>query len=306
MEISIIVPVYNASKTIKRSIDSILTQSYRDFELILVDDGSTDNSLEICRSYSDNRMIIISMENHGVSHARNVGMRHAKGRYITFCDADDYYSPDRLEESVSAARTTKADIVICGHYTVDPDGITVECNEDSGFIDKNSVVKSMMFNDNIGGFCWNKLFKADVIRNAAFPTDLTHLEDTYFFFSVLREARSMYYLAKPLYYYSNDSGSSATQDMRKLISSDNRSRFTIGYSKILNDFSPPRLIQEYLVIMLFRTSLGLRRRYKKEDGKNLEFLRSLDQDLKDNYRFFFRSRDFGAIEKFKSLVKWIL
>ncbi|WP_217270423.1 glycosyltransferase family 2 protein, partial [Lactobacillus helveticus] len=116
-KVSIIVPVYKAENSIRKCIDSILTQTYREIELILVDDGSPDRSGQICDKYqSDTRVKVIHTLNKGVSHARNIGLDHATGDYITFCDSDDFYEPFFIENMVQTALRYNSDITICGYY----------------------------------------------------------------------------------------------------------------------------------------------------------------------------------------------
>lgn len=112
MKYSVIVPIYNREKSIKKCVDSILRQSEKDFELILVDDGSTDNSLKICKDFekTDNRIIVIHKENGGVSSARNAGIDVARGKYVVFVDSDDYVDNNYLE----ILSSKDADLVISG------------------------------------------------------------------------------------------------------------------------------------------------------------------------------------------------
>ena len=140
--ISIIIPVYNSERYIHRCIDSILRQTYQDYELILVDDGSTDRSGEICKSYAneDNRIIVIYQKNAGVSSARNAGLAIAKGKYITFCDSDDELLPDYL--AVMINEPEEAELVIAGYRYIDENGKEIiceicnksECNEDNPIV----------------------------------------------------------------------------------------------------------------------------------------------------------------------------
>lgn len=101
--ITIIVPCFNAQNTIKETIESVLKQTYKNYELLIINDGSTDNSVEVCSSYahSDNRISIISINNHGVSVARNTGIQHAQGEYIAFLDSDDLWQPNKLEQQIN-------------------------------------------------------------------------------------------------------------------------------------------------------------------------------------------------------------
>lgn len=111
--VSVIMPVYNAHLYVAKAIESVLQQTYQDFELILVDDGATDGSGEICEKYAaqDDRIVLIHEENSGICKARNTGLKHAQGTYIAFCDHDDLYMPQYLEKAVSSAIKENADLV---------------------------------------------------------------------------------------------------------------------------------------------------------------------------------------------------
>ena len=117
--ISIIVPIYNAEKYLEECLESIRSQTFTDFEAILINDGSTDKSLEICKTYKthDNRFHIIDNANHGVCYTRNLGLREAKGEFIAFIDADDKYDCDFLECLFYEITNKKADIAVCDFYS---------------------------------------------------------------------------------------------------------------------------------------------------------------------------------------------
>ena len=124
--VSIIVPVYNAEKTLRRCVDSILNQEYEDFELLLVDDGSSDASREICDGYAaaDRRVAVIHKENSGVSDARNKGIDMAEGKYLQFVDSDDWIARDATKQFVRAAARDEADMVIADFYRTVGDRIS--------------------------------------------------------------------------------------------------------------------------------------------------------------------------------------
>lgn len=130
-KISVIVPVYNTGEILRNTIDSILQQTFRNFELILVDDGSTDVSKKICDEYKkkDSRIIVVHQTNRGICAARNIGIGMAKGEYITFCDHDDLYAPNKLQRQYEIAFETGADVVNVGYIT--------KC--DNGKIKENSI-----------------------------------------------------------------------------------------------------------------------------------------------------------------------
>ena len=162
-ELSIIVPVYKVEKYLFRCLDSILKQTFREFELIIIDDGSPDQSGLIADRYakSDKRIRIIHQENKGVSEARNVGIKYAKGTYIGFVDPDDYIEPDMYSTMLQEMKLHKADLTICGYrYVNDLEGYRyVDFSKIPTLMNKTVFFK-YLFNTprTIGGAVWNKLF----------------------------------------------------------------------------------------------------------------------------------------------------
>lgn len=210
---SLIVPVYNAEQLLSKCVDSILAQCFSDFELILVNDGSRDNSLEICNHYSelDERVIVINQENGGVSSARNHGIKLAKGDYICFVDADDHVSPSYLEQLVRPAlQNDKIDLVLQGRtkcesgkqtkIAPDRDGVYF-LSEDSGFFKDVSLFR----------FCavYSKLFKRDIIQKhgIAFSKSLNHGEDFDFLANYLLYCDGVQVSTCANYYYMINDGS---------------------------------------------------------------------------------------------------
>ena len=120
-KVSVVVPVYNSEKFLEYCIQSILNQTYTNIELILVNDGSTDNSLNICAKYKleDDRVVVINQKNMGVSVARNNGIIHATGEYLQFVDSDDFVDINMTEKLIYAAKENKASMVICGYRSID-------------------------------------------------------------------------------------------------------------------------------------------------------------------------------------------
>jgi glycosyltransferase involved in cell wall biosynthesis len=163
-EVSIIVPVYNSEKFIYRCIDSILAQTFTNFECIFNDDGSTDKSSAICENYSksDNRFIVIHQENSGVSATRNKGLEIARGKYICFVDSDDYVKNNMLEKLVSAMNSSQADVVCCGY--IENNKVCIPSGED--FILSNTrtiqIIHYLEMRQAFG-FVWNKLFRRTIL-----------------------------------------------------------------------------------------------------------------------------------------------
>ena len=204
--ISIIIPIYNAEQYLHRCIDSILAQSYTDFELLLIDDGSKDSSGAICDAYAvkDNRVRVFHKENGGVSSARNLGLDNAQGDYITFCDADDYVDAEWLA-AYSEAIASNVDLAIQGYYAIDGDN-TVEKNlspcQGDAIEAKRQLITSLM-SQGMYGYLWVKLFRRAIIEEHAirFDAQSTFREDEQFFSKCLEYTSSFIYTDRVGYYY---------------------------------------------------------------------------------------------------------
>lgn len=170
--ISVVVPVYNTEKYLKKCIDSILGQDYRDIELLLVDDGSTDNSLAICQSYEkqDSRVKCIHTENGGQGRARNLALDVCKGEYIAFVDSDDCVLPDIYEKMLSAMQKENADMAVCGF--IRNHGFYKRkqpCPRSNTVYDNAGLIQSYFFEPYITSCLWNKLYRRELWENIRFP-----------------------------------------------------------------------------------------------------------------------------------------
>ena len=167
--VSIIVPVYNAKNYLQRCIDSILHQEYTDYELFLVDDGSTDGSGDICDAYAaaDARITVIHKENTGVSDSRNLAISQARGTYLQFLDSDDWITPDATKLFVRAATEHDCDLVIADFYRVVGERVSHKGDiEDDGVLTREEFAAHMMENpaDFYYGVLWNKLYRRDLVE----------------------------------------------------------------------------------------------------------------------------------------------
>lgn len=217
-EVSIIVPIYNAEKSIARCIDSILSQEYTDFELILCDDGSTDKSGQIIDEYreKDERIRVLHKENTGVSDTRNQGIAVAKGKYIQFLDADDWITVDATKLLVRTMKEGGCDLVISDFYRVIGERISHKGDIDAdGILTQEEFAEYMMVNpaDFYYGVLWNKLYKREIIEKYHLKMDesVSWCEDFLFNLEYLLHAKRIAALQVPIYYYMKTEGSLATQ-----------------------------------------------------------------------------------------------
>lgn len=202
-KISVIIPVYNAFKTLRRCLDSIAAQTYRDFEVILVDDGSKDESIIICEEYAnvDSRFRVECKENGGASSARNRGLELAKGFFICFCDADDYVGASWLSDFLG---NSESDLIIQGYYLKrsnrDFQKVVVSHNESFG--SKRDLCKELISNNNIG-YLWCRMFKKNIIdsNRLRFNEQYSIREDLAFILKYMLCCQSIEILPTCNYYY---------------------------------------------------------------------------------------------------------
>ncbi len=208
--VSVIMPIYNVERYVHCAIDSVLNQTYTSFELILVDDGSTDRSGDIADKYAgaDGRVKVVHKENGGLSDARNAGLLLATGEYIIFIDSDDHWDKTLLEESLGYAEINKLDVVIfgCSSDFFNTAGQLVNSclySEAEKIIDDESVGVKIA-HQNLLGYAWNKLYKASAIRGSGdirFQKGTSYIEDLLFNESVFKVAKRVGFLNQALYHY---------------------------------------------------------------------------------------------------------
>lgn len=236
VSVSIIVPVYNVEKYLKKAIDSLLNQSADNYEIILVDDGSTDNSGKICDSYISDNVTVIHQKNSGVSAARNAALKIAKGKFILFCDSDDYVDKNFVELLTAPLRLGQTELTVSGYSTFndyDSSDYSYVNFESDKFI-KPSGFYSLKQSNTLH-FLWNKGFCTDIIRNnnILFDESLDNCEDLCFILEYLRYIKSdILLISKCLYFYYIRQGS-ATHKYYDDLFTNLRRRYFIEYEKTL-------------------------------------------------------------------------
>ena len=200
--ISVIVPVYNVEKYLKRCLDSIINQDYKNLEIIIVDDGSTDDSLKICYDYAnlDSRVVVIHKENGGLSSARNVGLDLAHGEYIGFIDSDDYIESNMYSMLKKSIDTYGSDISVCNYNTIYNNSIF---KKNFSLFEFNSSGKDKFINihneySSISIIAWNKLYKKSLFDSIRYPYGKL-FEDKYIVCDLYDLANSISYILYPLY-----------------------------------------------------------------------------------------------------------
>lgn len=204
--IGVIVPVYNVEKYLSQCIESILCQTYTDFELILVNDGSTDSSPSICNEYShkDPRIRVINKQNGGLSDARNCGIDSFHGEYITFVDSDDFLLPDALMTLANLCKSQNADMSCCGSLRCEceqtVENLTIPPLTPVSVVYTNDRMHAFLSGKLIGTMAWAKLYSAKLLSDIRYPVGKYH-EDVFTTYKLVHEAKKIAVTNQPCYVY---------------------------------------------------------------------------------------------------------
>lgn len=225
--ISVIIPMYNAEKYIGKLLKCLKEQTYNNLEIIIVNDGSTDNSLEIVEKFQkeDKRINIVNIKNNGVGNARNVGIKMANGSYITFLDADDYIEPNMYEEIVKKMKETNVEILRCNFIKEDENGNVIKSNNDlmdlsNKVLNKSEINNKLLLNifeDKLPTYVCLLFAKTEIIKNKLeFRTDIRMMEDLIFCLELYMSINQIYLFDFKCYHYIRY-GESSTRARKNLI-----------------------------------------------------------------------------------------
>ena len=283
--LSVIVPIYNVRPYLRQCIESICDQSYRDLEIILVDDGSCDGSSGICDQYQamDDRIVVLHKENEGLVKARKSGLQMSRGEYIAYVDGDDWIEPEMFERLYSTMAENNADIVMCGHY-IDTGNISKEAYHDvpDGYYGKKQLIEQIypemivgreFFDWKIYPALWDKLFKRECIMPYQMEVDdrLRMGEDAACTYPALLNADNIYILHECLYHY-RQTTASMVKNIQDYI--EERLQFQTLYASVAQSLGRYKDIFDlrgqwlrYVLFLMIPRSDGL---YEGYDG--LDFL----------------------------------
>lgn len=208
-KVSVVIPVYNTKKYLRKCVDSVLAQTYDNLEIILVNDGSTDDSGALCDEIAKgfNNVIVIHKENGGLSDARNAGIAVATGEYTCFLDSDDWMDEDCIEEALNEVKSSSADVVVWGYHTdFHDENERVKSSRDvipAQFISNDNVDENMDVDKLIGlcGYAWNKLYKTEIIKDKEFAKGISLVEDILFNAEVMTENVKVSFINKAFTHY---------------------------------------------------------------------------------------------------------
>lgn len=301
-KVSIIIPVYNCEKYLKKCVDSILEQTYDNFELLLVNDGSTDNSLEVCKSFKDKRIKVINKKNGGASSARNAGLDKASGDYVMFVDSDDFIHQNTVKELYNNLKKYKAEVSICG-CTILRDANVIKKITDEEVIYEYSNIdmcKKMqgLDNDYVGDVVWGKLYKASLFKTLRFVEGMMN-EDAVLLHELYYNCKKGVKTSKGLYYYCVFDNNSVSRKKFSYKHLDNLKAYDLRvqffkdkneqlYVDALKDYTTNLAFNYYLVKKHLKDKAKLKE-MKKTIKNNKNILKKYKISKKQRIKLFFQS-----------------
>ncbi|MDF2865553.1 MAG: glycosyl transferase family 2 protein [Clostridia bacterium] len=283
IKLSIIVPVYNVEKYLHRCMESLVNQTLQDIEIICINDGSKDGCLDILKEYKakyEDKIVILDKQNEGVWKGRFDGIRLANGEFITFTDSDDYVALDYAEKLYNAAKTSNADVSICGFYRVDTDTqhiFSKEMTKHAGkIIDMDVNPEDIL---SINGALWNKIYKAEILKNMDnLPNPPRILDDMMFLLLVFLRVKRMIFISDPLYYYMVRQNSIMMTIKKEQITSTQNAMLDV--KKIYNSSKKGKRLLPVLDAMAF-LHFALSLMFRVSYDKNSNF----SEELKSNEKY---------------------
>ena len=217
--ISVIVPVYNVEKYVEKCINSIMRQTYKNLEIMIVNDGATDNSRLVCEALAkkDKRIRLINKENGGLSDARNVGIDNANGKYISFIDSDDYVEENYVELLYNTIKQYDADVSIASHKVIYEKNIIDKSTGKKFCATSKEILEMLLYDNGIDTSAWGKLYKRELFKDIKFPKGRL-FEDSATIYKLIDKSEKIAVYSKPVYNYiiRNDSISNEKFSERKL------------------------------------------------------------------------------------------
>lgn len=306
--ISVVVPVFNMGNYLEKAITALLEQSYECYEIIIIDDGSTDGSDIICDKQAERSSTIrvIHKTNGGLSSARNCGINNAKGEFIIFPDPDDWVDPDYLKSLMELHYQYNADLEICGHFvTYSSEESIHNKNGQTNILSKEDALEYLLQPFYYCGFAWNKLYHMDIIKQFSlqFDEELGMAQDLHFAFRYICLVESIAYNPEPFYHYYQESG--GVTSVHTALSERKISGLKT-YEKIaeLAHGQYPR-VESQAYATLFNMSMHFVYIYYSSKMSDTHVLALLRSNLKQYNRYFFDSCVYSRSHKFLGRVALI-
>lgn len=288
--ISFIMPAYNVEHTIVKSVQSVIDQDIKDFELIIINDGSTDNTGNICNvlAEKDSRIQVIHQTNSGPSSARNAGLNQALGEFIAFMDSDDYTKKDMYQLLIKELKENQAEIAVCNVTRVNPDGSSNTLRS----LNKITTIKEEMLElyfkyNGIEFYVWNKVYRASVFQTVRFPEGVLY-EDVMLSYEALKEAHKLVVTDEVGYFYMANSESIVNSSFnpqqydnvlqRKILLDNIKSDYPA-----VNDYAVDNLLDGYL-------STGYKIASSRHDEYSQKYIKLLRKDIQENQKMILQNK----------------
>ena len=305
IEVTLAIPVYNMEQYLPRCMENMLTQTCRDFEILLVDDGSTDGSGPMCDAYAAEHpdfIRVVHKANGGLSSARNAGIDAAKGEFIIFPDPDDWVEPDYVEKLLEYHRQYDADLV-CTGYFIDTETICTPAKQDQlpMTLSGTEAQKALILPPQMGGFAWNKLYRLDIIRENAlrFLDDVGITEDLDFAYRYLAFCRAVCFApsARTYHYFQRDGAATRSGFSRRKLDSLHT------YEKIIADCEQtmPELAQA-AKDEICTTAVNLIWMYQNSKIRDTEAKKILLCRIRENLPAYLRGKRYGPGRKVQAVL----
>ena len=304
-KISIIVPIYNVEKYLEKCIKSILSQTYKNLEIILVDDGSPDKCGMICDKYKeiDDRIIVIHQENKGLSGARNTGLKNANGKYVCFIDSDDYINEHMIETLYENLIKTGSDISICDFFQVkENENIKIKKIENAvKIMNKQECLKKLLYHKyKLDIVTWNKLYKQELFNNIEFPEGKIY-EDFATIPFLIDNSNKICCTKQKLYFYVQRNGSINNKSKYNFKIKD-----LIENLKIMEEFIEDKYSEIYNEIIpgiLFFNIIAINQMIQfNKYNENREYILNVQNKIKRYKKYILKSKGLSLTQKIKLIL----
>ena len=311
--ISVIIPVYEVEKYIEKCLDSVINQTYTNLEIILVEDGSKDNSSKICDEYAkkDKRIQVIHKENAGVSSARNTGLDKANGKYIAFIDSDDYVDKEYIEYLYNEITKNNADISICGTIDIDEnENVCKESKKIEKTLNLEETLQELLQEKYYSSVVWAKMYKAELAKKVKFNENLKIAEDFDYLYNIIKNLeKTRVNTTKSLYYYKIRTNSATTNSYN-----ENWGKEIVLSEDVIKDcktnFEP---LVQYAIRRYIRINYTCMMKVLRQNQDD-KIYKKLQENVKKYLKQYLLSSNISIIEKlkiifamyFKSTTKFLL